>query len=368
MAIVDFAHREIIASIVYFGPPGSGTSSNVLYLYEHLEVEEKSPIHHFAAHTETHESRFFDYMPLAGGDITGFTTRIRIYSLPGDIRNPTHRDEILNDVDGLVFVADSRQGRETDNTRYLLELESSMQEQSIAMASLPMVFQLNHGDAPNVVEPKDLGNELNPYGFPVIIANALNGRGVLETHQAILKPLLDRVRKGLAGDKQALRLNTVHHGNREKAEDVIRRHINAIRKSEAATQDKESIEEATRARIRRRHAHLKPQAEMTLPWVHPTLGEAKPFMILESAVENNVVRVDVLVQEEGSKQARRVTLNLKGRTTPSPMVRPEVETAITRTPIPTMEPKYDLPPVIYGVVGLIGGLLIGVLVAFLIYG
>ena len=42
MAIINFAHREIITSIVYFGAPGSGTTSNVRYLYDNLPTEKKA--------------------------------------------------------------------------------------------------------------------------------------------------------------------------------------------------------------------------------------------------------------------------------------------------------------------------------------
>ena len=369
MAIVDFAHREIITSLVYFGPPNSGTTSNVRYLYEHLEVEEKSPIHHFAARQEAHESKFFDYMPVAGGDIKGFTMRIRVYSLPGDIRNPTHRDEVLRDVDALVFVADSRSGREADNTRHLLELESNLQEQNIEMSSLPMVFQLNHTDSVNTADPKRLASELNPFGFPVVPATASDGTGVIETHHALLEPLIARIRQGLNGDKRAIRLNTVHHGSREKAEDVIRRHINAIRQSEAATQDRESVEEATRVRIRKRYAHLKPSAELNVSWVHPSLGQATPFVILESRVDEQSVHLDLLVRDDENAQAQRINLRLKGRKTAVPVSNVQSTPALIETPSTPYQAKGpDLPPVVYGIMGVLGGLMIGIFVAFLIYG
>ena len=308
MAIINFAHREIIASIVYFGPPGAGSTTNVLYLYDHLPVEEKSTLHHFAAHNETHDTRFFDYMPIAGGEIKGFTMRVRIYSLPGDIRNTTHRDQILRNIDGIVFVADARQGREADNTRHLLELEASLQEQNIEMASLPFVFQLNRGDGPKTVLPETMNKELNPYGFPIMSCSALKGTGIVETYGTVLSTLIERIKLNLSGDTKAIRLNTIHHGNREDAEDVVRRHINAIRESEASSQDKESIEEATRTRVRKRYAHVKPEAEFTLPWVHNTLGDATPTVILESAVEGNQVRLDLLLRQDGVNNVKRIYL------------------------------------------------------------
>lgn len=372
MAIVDFAHREIITSVVYFGPPGSGTTSSVLHLYDHLKVEEKSPLHHFAAHNETHESRFFDYIPAGGGSIRGFSLKVRIYSLPGDIRNPTHRDEILRDVDGIVFVADARSGRGPDNVRYLLELDAGMQERQIPMASLPMVFQINHKDALNIMDPQKVANELNPYGFPVTGSNAQSGEGVMDTHTLIMNQLLERIDNNLAGDKSSIRLNTVHHGSREQADDVIRRHITAIRQSEGSGQDKETVEEATRSRLRRRYAHLKPETEIETFWSHPILRGSEPFLIMESRIDNKVVILDLLFTEEGSKGPRRVNLRLGAQSefTSAPRVQP-----LTSIPPELIEdlPKRkdrgaDLPPVVYGVCGLLGGLLIGIFVAFLMYG
>ena len=128
------------------------------------------------------------------------------------------------------------------------------------------------------------------------------------------------------------------------------------------------IEEATRTRVRKRYAHVKPEAEFTLPWVHNTLGDATPTVILESAVEGNQVRLDLLLRQDGVNNAKRITLRLKGRTTPAPIVRPKSLDPSTPIAIQIPTTKRDLPPVIYGVAGVMGGGLIGVFIAFLLYG
>ena len=196
----------------------------------------------------------------------------------------------------------------------------------------------------------------------------MNGKGVKETHDEVMRMLVKRISKSLEGDKTAIKINTVHHGNREKADDVIQRHVQAIRTSEASSQDKESIEEATRSRIRRRYAHLKPQAEINLQWVHTTLGEAEPVIILESTVEDDTVRLDLLLQDKGIENAKRITLKLKGRTTPLPIVRPESSSSLTPIPIEMLTQKKDLPPVTYGLAGVLGGCLIGLFISFLLFG
>ena len=374
MAIINFANREIITSIVYFGAPGSGTTSNVRYLFDHLPTEEKSGLYHFSAHNEHHESRFFDYLPSRVAPINGFTTRFRVFSLPGEIRDLTHRDLILRQVDGLVFVADSRRVRATENTRYLLELEASLHEHGIDLAKLPLVFQLNHRDGDNLVSEAELSTELNPYGFPVTEANAKTGAGVLATHDTVYEALNLRIHANLQGDPDALRLNPIHHGSRETAEEVHTRILHELREAAPKGKDRESAEEASRSRLRKRYAHLKTKNTFHLQWMDQKLGHLHPFLILGSKVSQHGVELDVLLKGQRIEDPRRITLSITGHAPAAETINAETEASppplqypqpVTPPPPPS---RNDLPPVTYGFVGVLGGGLIGFFIMFLFFG
>ena len=370
MAIINFAHREIITSIVYFGAPGSGTTSNVLHLYNHLPTEEQSKLYHFSAHNEHHESRFFDYLPTGKESLNGFTTRFRVFSLPGDIRNLTHRDHILRHVDGVVFVADSRRIRAPENTRYLLELEAGLHEHGIELARLPLVFQLNHRDGDDLVSESELSSELNPYGFPVMEANARQGTGVLETLNTVYSSLTQRIEASLQGDPNALRLNPIHHGSRETAAEVHERILHELREADPKGKDKESAEEAGRSRLRKRYAHLKTKNRFHLQWTDPKLGSLNPFVILESKVSDHGIELDLLLKGAKIEDPHRITLSIRGQTPASETVAGVTEASPPPLQYSAPHPakQNDLPPVVYGFAGVIGGGLIGFFTMFLYYG
>ena len=151
----------------------------------------------------------------------------------------------------MVFVADSRRFRAAENTRYLLELEASLHEHGIDLAKLPLVFQLNHRDGDTLVSEAELSTELNPYGFPVTEANAKTGTGVLATHDTVFEALKQRIEANLQGDPDALRLNPIHHGSRETAEEVYTRILNELREDTPKGKDRESVEEASRSRLQK---------------------------------------------------------------------------------------------------------------------
>lgn len=374
MAIINFAHREIITSIVYFGAPGSGTTSNVRYLFDQLPIEEKSTLFHFSAHNEHHESRFFDYLPSGKDSLNGFVTRFRVFSLPGDIRNLAHRDQILKQVDGLVFVADSRRTRASENTRYLLELEASLHEQGIDLARLPLVFQLNHRDGEARVSESELSSELNPYGFPVIEANVIQGTGVLETHECVFNALQHRIESSLQGDPNALRLTPIHHGSKETAAEVHQRILHELREAEETGKDRESAEDANRSRLRKRYAHLKTKNTFHLKWTDQKLGALTPFVILESKIEDHAIELDVLLKGTKIEDPHRITVSISGHAPVAETISSERENPLEQPlhtlpyDVPRAARHNDLPPVIYGLVGVLGGAMIGFFVMFLFYG
>ena len=175
------------------------------------------------------ENFYFDYVPPGGGLIIGFSTRFRVYSMPGAITHATHREEVLRGADAVVFVADSRAGREQANLGALIGLESLLAELDLALTSIPIVLQINHIDAPNARPMADVTYDLNPYGFTVLPAAARHSRGVLETHETITRSTVDRIQDHLAGNQTAISLTAVHRASRERDDEIIRRHVEAIR-------------------------------------------------------------------------------------------------------------------------------------------
>jgi len=194
MSFINYASREINCKIVYYGPGLCGKTTNLQFIYSKTAPEAKGKMISLA--TETERTLFFDFLPLALGEIKGFKTRFHLYTVPGQVFYDASRKLILKGVDGVVFVADSQEERMDANIESLDNLEINLREQGYDLKKLPFVVQYNKRDLPNLVALDEMRRELNPAGVPDFEACATTGEGVFETLKAVAKLILIDLKKG----------------------------------------------------------------------------------------------------------------------------------------------------------------------------
>ncbi|WP_136524096.1 GTP-binding protein [Geomonas ferrireducens] len=194
MSFINYASREINCKIVYYGPGLCGKTTNLQYVYQKTAADAKGKMISLA--TETERTLFFDFLPLALGEIRGFKTRFHLYTVPGQVFYDASRKLILKGVDGVVFVADSQEERMDANIESVENLRINLIEQGYDLDKIPYVVQYNKRDLPNVVSVEELRRELNPTGVPEFEACATTGEGVFETLKAIAKLILFDLKKG----------------------------------------------------------------------------------------------------------------------------------------------------------------------------
>jgi signal recognition particle receptor subunit beta len=137
--------------------------------------------------TETERTLFFDFLPLALGQIRGFKTRFHLYTVPGQVFYDASRKLILKGVDGVVFVADSQVERMEANIESLDNLRVNLGEQGYELDKISCVVQYNKRDLPNAADLGEMKRLLNPKGMPDFEAKAQTGEGVFETLKAVAK-------------------------------------------------------------------------------------------------------------------------------------------------------------------------------------
>ena len=200
MSLVNYSTREITCKIVYYGPGRSGKTSNLQYIHTLVPEERKGPMVSLA--TETDRTLFFDFLPLDLGTISGFKTRIQLYTVPGQVYYNATRKLVLRGADGVVFVADSQREQATENIESLRNLHENLLEESIDVRDFPMVMQYNKRDLPGVVPLPELDDALNYRGAPAFTAASISGDGVFETlksaSQLVLQSLSKRFRADVA--------------------------------------------------------------------------------------------------------------------------------------------------------------------------
>ncbi|PLX99666.1 MAG: gliding-motility protein MglA [Desulfuromonas sp.] len=197
MSFINYASREINCKIVYYGPGLCGKTTNLQFVYQKTSPDAKGKMISLA--TETERTLFFDFLPLALGEIRGFKTRFHLYTVPGQVFYDASRKLILKGVDGVVFVADSQEERLDANVESMENLKVNLEEQGYDLEKIPFVIQYNKRDLPNCSSLEELRSLLNPNGVPEFEACATTGEGVFETLKATAKLILMELKKGGPG-------------------------------------------------------------------------------------------------------------------------------------------------------------------------
>ena len=148
--------------------------------------------------TQTDRTLFFDFLPLELGNISGFSTKFQLYTVPGQSYYNATRKLVLQGADGVVFVADSQARRFDDNLESLQNLQDNLLGQGVDIRQLPVVFQYNKQDLPQdlILSHEEMDDALNFRAVSSFAADALQGNGVFETLRGISEIVLKRLAAG----------------------------------------------------------------------------------------------------------------------------------------------------------------------------
>ena len=193
MSFINYSSRELNCKIVYYGPGLCGKTTNLQYIYNKTNPQQKGKLISLA--TETERTLFFDFLPLALGEIKGFKVRFHLYTVPGQMFYAASRKLILKGVDGVVFVADSQVDRMDANMESLDDLKINLSEQGYELYTLPFTMQYNKRDIPEIA-PIDILNEaVNSTNVPEFEAVATTGIGVFETLKDVCRQVIYELKK-----------------------------------------------------------------------------------------------------------------------------------------------------------------------------
>jgi len=198
LSLVNFTTREITCKIVYYGPGRSGKTTNLHYIYGRVPESRRGRMVSLA--TQTDRTLFFDFLPIDLGQISGFTTRFQLYTVPGQVYYNATRRLVLQGADGVVFVADSQARQLDENLESLQNLQANLLDHAIDIRTMPLALQYNKQDLPRelILQPVELDDALNFRSVPSFPADALHGHGVFETLKSITELVLRRLAQGAA--------------------------------------------------------------------------------------------------------------------------------------------------------------------------
>ena len=188
MSFINYSSKEINCKIVYYGPGLCGKTTNLQYIHKRMNPHSRGRMISLA--TETERTLFFDFLPVAMGEIRGFKTRFHLYTVPGQVFYDASRRLILRGVDGVVFCADSQLTRMDANVESLENLKINLREQGYDPDRIPMVMQYNKRDIEHVSSVAELHALVNYRNVPEYEAVATTGVGVFETLKGAIKLVL----------------------------------------------------------------------------------------------------------------------------------------------------------------------------------
>ncbi len=184
--MVELNHRErtIKVKLVYYGPPVGGKTTNLQILHRCADARRRGEL--ISINSAQDRTILFDLLPLKTQGFRGFDLRLQILAVPGQAMYSATRRLVLKGADSLVFVANSALDRWEENIQSLREMTQNLLSHHLDPMAMPLVFQYNKRDLPQVLEVEALDRALNARRAEVIPAVAVRGEGVLETFGAIL--------------------------------------------------------------------------------------------------------------------------------------------------------------------------------------
>lgn len=192
MPNINYTSREITCKIVYYGAGRSGKTSNLQFIHAFVPEQRRGAMVSLA--TETDRTLFFDYLPLELGLISGFRTRLQLYTVPGQVFYQSTRRLVLRGADGVVFVVDSQRERFEDNLESFRSLHENLLLDGVDPREIPLLVQYNKRDLPGTMSLPELADVFNYRDGPSFPAVAVHGDGVFDT----LREVSTRVLAGLS--------------------------------------------------------------------------------------------------------------------------------------------------------------------------
>ena len=200
MSFIDLSKNEVQCKIVYYGPGRGGKTTNLLYLHQAMTDSVRGKM--VTIDTKGDRTLFFDFLPLALGQIQGLSIKIQLYTVPGQVMYNATRKLVLKGVDGIVFVADSLKVQKEKNVESLENLRHNLAEDNIDIKDIPLVLQYNKRDLGGsnipILSVEEMQEDLNKVlQVPSFTGSALKGDGVFETLREISKGTVKYVSRKL---------------------------------------------------------------------------------------------------------------------------------------------------------------------------
>jgi len=185
MVQLNLRAREMVLKIVYYGPALSGKTTNLQQVHHSLDGSLRGRL--MTLDTKDDRTLFFDLLPVQFQSKSGFTVKIKLFTVPGQVIHNSTRKLVLQGADAVAFIADSQVDQWKNNLDSFKNLRKNLSANGIDPDKFPMVVQFNKRDLPNILDFEQIKSVWDKKGIPVFPASAIKKEGVLETLNCLIR-------------------------------------------------------------------------------------------------------------------------------------------------------------------------------------
>ena len=193
MVQLNLKAREMTLKLVFYGPALSGKTTNLQQIHNCLDEKYRGRL--MTLDTKNDRTLFFDLLPVQMETKSGFTVKIKLFTVPGQVIHNSTRKLVLQGVDSVAFIADSQVDQWKNNLESFKNLRENLKANGIKPDKFPMVVQFNKRDLKNIIDFKEVKEIWSKKGIPVFPAAAINQDGVLETFSCLMKITFENLNK-----------------------------------------------------------------------------------------------------------------------------------------------------------------------------
>ncbi len=180
----DRQENKMVLKLVYYGPALSGKTTNLMSLHDLLRGSDHGDL--MVLDTASERTIYFDLLPFFLTAPSGLKIKVKVFTVPGQVKHDATRKAVLQRADGVAFIADSQVKESLNNATSFENLENNLALVGLNPETIPLVIQYNKCDLPNIAPESGIRSTWQSTGIPLLFASALEGWGVVETFRCLI--------------------------------------------------------------------------------------------------------------------------------------------------------------------------------------
>jgi hypothetical protein len=184
---------QVTARIIYWGIEGAGKSACLQTIHAKLKADKRGELRQLP--TRLDPTVTYDEMPIELGTLNGMRTQLRLIAVPGAPALSHTRKQLLDCVDGVVLVLDSRADLLDANLESVQELRESLDAYGRTLETIPLVVQYNMRDLGDPFAIEEMHRRIGIPNVAVFETVATVGTGILQALTTISKRVVRTMRE-----------------------------------------------------------------------------------------------------------------------------------------------------------------------------